>query len=76
VESEIGEVWGRFSDQIWADIPGVVSFSHCINGADEELKWFAESGDESWQFIDLRQPVLGEGFSRGRNGPKTAIQRL
>ena len=74
--SEIGDVRSRFSDQIWNDNPGVLSFSHCVNGSDQELKSFAESLDETWLFVDLRNPVLGDGFSWGRYGPKTNVQRF
>ena len=75
-KSEIGDVWGRFADQIWTDNPGVLSFSHCINGGDLELKAFAETLDETWLFVDLRNPVLGDGFSWGRYGPKTSLKRF
>jgi hypothetical protein len=74
--SEIGDVRGRFSDQIWNDNPGVLSFSHCVNSLDQELKSFAESLDETWLFVDLRNPLLGDGFSWGRYGPKTNVQRF
>jgi hypothetical protein len=75
-KSEIGDVCGRFSERIWADNPGVLSHSQCIYGADRELKAFAESLDETWQFIDLRNPMLGDGFSWGRYGPQTAVKRF
>jgi hypothetical protein len=75
-KSEIGEVWGPLSDQIWSYNPGVLSFSHCINSADEDLKAFAKPLDETWLFVDLRNPVLGDGFSWGRFGPKTQIKRF
>jgi hypothetical protein len=75
-KSEIGDVCGRFSDQVWTDNPGVLSFSHCVNGADPDLKAFAESLDEAWLFVDLRNPVLGDGFSWGRYGPKTVVKRF
>ena len=74
--SEIGDVRSRFSDQIWNDNPGVLSFSHCVNSSDQELKSFAESLDETWLFVDLRNPLLGDGFSWGRYGPKTNVQRF
>ena len=54
------------------DNPGVLSFSRCIHSSDPDLKTFAESLDETWQFVDLRKPVIGDGFSWGRYGPKTA----
>ncbi len=75
-KSEIGEVRGPLSDQIWKDNPGVLSFSHCAASPDEDLRAFATSLDEAWQFIDLRNPVLGDGFSWGRYGPRTPIRRF
>jgi hypothetical protein len=74
--SEIHDIQGRLSDQIWADNPGVLSYSHCVVSSDPEVKSFAESLDETWLFIDLRNPVLGDGFSWGRYGPKTAVKRF
>jgi hypothetical protein len=75
-KSEVDDVWGRLSDLIWTENPGVLSFSHCMNSADQDLKSFAESLDETWQFVDLRSPVLGDGFSWGRYGPRTVVKRF
>ena len=68
----VDDVWRRFNNLIWTDNPGVLSFSRCIHSSDPDLKTFAESLDETWQFVDLRKPVIGDGFSWGRYGPKTA----
>ena len=75
-KSEVNDVWGHLSDLIWADNPSVLSFAHCINSVDQDIKAFAESLDETWLFIDLRNPVLGDGFSWGRYGPKTVLKRF
>lgn len=75
-KSEIGEVTGSRSDQIWSDNPGVLTFSHCVHSADPELRTFAESLDETWLIVDLRQPALGDGFSWGRYGPNTVVKRF
>jgi hypothetical protein len=74
-KNKIDDVWGRFSDLIWDDNPGMLSFSHCIQTEDQDIRAFAESLGETWQFIDLRNPVLGDGFSWARYGPKTAVKR-
>jgi len=74
-KSEVDDVAERFTNLIWSDNPGVLSHSHCIHGADEDLKAFAESLDDTWQFFDLRNPVLGNGFSWGRYGPGTVVKR-
>jgi hypothetical protein len=75
-KSEISDVYGSLSDRIWSDNPGVLSFEHCVQSADHELKAFAGSLDETWQFIDLRNPVLGDGFSWGRYGARTLVKRF
>jgi hypothetical protein len=75
-KSEVNDVWGPLSDVIWTENPGVLSYAHCRQSTDQEIKKFAESLDESWQFIDLRSPVLGDGFSWGRYGPRTFIKRF
>lgn len=75
-KSELSEVTGPRSGQIWTDNPGVLSFSHCMQSPDSELKTFAESLDETWLIVDLRSPVLGDGFSWGRYGPSTAVKRF
>ncbi len=75
-QSEINDVWDSLSDVIWAENPGVLSFAHCVQSSDPEIRTFAESLDETWQIIDLRNPVLGDGFSWGRYGPKTVVKRF
>jgi hypothetical protein len=42
---------------------------------DDELRTFAASLDEAWEFIDLRAPEIGMGFSWGRYGARTEIRR-
>jgi hypothetical protein len=74
-KSEVDDVSEHFTNLIWSDNPGVLSHSHCIHSADKDLKAFAESMDETWQVIDLRNPVMGDGFSWGRFGPGTAVKR-
>ena len=75
-KSEANDVWGHLSDLIWTENPGMLSHAHCRQSTDQDIKTFAESLDESWQFIDLRSPVLGDGFSWGRYGPQTVIKRF
>jgi hypothetical protein len=75
-KSEVDDVSERFTNLIWSDNPGVLSHAHCLLSADQDLKAFAESIDETWQFVDLRNPVRGDGFSWGRYGPTTAVKRF
>jgi hypothetical protein len=73
--SEIDQVHENLAGRIWRENPGVLSFTECLSLGDPDLKEFAESLDATWEFIDLRKPKLGDGFSWGRYGPKTANRR-
>jgi hypothetical protein len=74
-ESEIAEVDRTLDGRIWRKNPCAMSHSQCLASGDHELKAFAESLDETWEFIDLRAPKLGDGYSWGRYGAKTANKR-
>jgi|tagenome__1003787_1003787.scaffolds.fasta_scaffold20915925_2 hypothetical protein len=74
-KSEIDEVHETFTSRIWRENPCVLTFAQCLAAADADLKAFAESLDESWEFADLREPKLGDGYSWGRYGPKTLNRR-
>jgi hypothetical protein len=43
--------------------------------ADPALRAFADSLPPTALVVDLRHPQLGQGFSWGRFGPRTAIRR-
>jgi len=75
-KSEIDDVHEALTDRIWSENPCVLSFAHCLSAGDADLKSFAESLDESWEFVDLRRPKLGDGYSWGRYGPKTLNKRF
>lgn len=74
-KSEIDDVHEGLASRIWRENPGVLSFAQCQLG-DSDLKSFASSLDQSWEFIDLRKASMGDGFSWGRYGPKTANKRF
>lgn len=74
-QSEIDDVHERMSRRVWRDNPGVLSLEQCLAADDPELRAFAQSLDATWQFIDLRNPQLGDGFSWGRYGAKTPVKR-
>ncbi len=74
-KSEIDDVHEGFTTRIWRENPGVLSFAQCLATGDPELKAFAESLDESWELVDLRNPELGDGYSWGRYGAKTLNRR-
>ncbi len=75
-QSEIKEVHDEHESRIWRDNPGVLTHAQCLASGDADLAAFAGSLDEGWQFIDLRHPRLGDGFSWGRYGPQTANRRF
>jgi hypothetical protein len=62
-ESEIADMVRRLAGRIWLKNPCALSRSQCLATGDHELKAFAESLDETWEFIDLRVPKLGDGYS-------------
>lgn len=74
-KSEIVDVHETFTTRIWRENPNVVEFGQCVISKDPELKTFTESLDESWEFVDLRNPKLGDGYSWGRYGAKTFNRR-
>src|SRR5215204_7067 len=61
---------------VWQTTPGVLSHEQCLRSGDPILSAFARELDESFQIIDLRLAKPGDGFSWGRYGPKTQIQRF
>ena len=62
---------------VWQTNPGVLSQEQCLRSEDPILSAFArELDDETFHIIDLRLAKPGDGFSWGRYGPKTQIQRF
>ena len=74
-ESLIDDVHEDRLFNVWRKNPGVIDFEACRSSTDTVLKAFAGLLDSSWQVIDMRQAEPGFGFSWGRFGPKTEIQR-
>jgi hypothetical protein len=72
--SEIDYVHDECDMDIWTGNPGVLSRDESLAG-DQELKEFAESMDDSYLFVDLRNPSIGQGFSWGRYGANTICKR-
>lgn len=65
-ESELAGVHNEHDGRIWRENPGVMTHDQCLGSGDADLEEFARSLDETWLFVDLRRPRLGEGFSWGR----------
>jgi hypothetical protein len=61
---------------VWQTNPGVLPYEQCLRSEDPILSAFAGELDESFQIIDLRLAKPGDGFSWGRYGPKTQIERF
>ena len=74
--SEIDDVHETFTNRIWNENPGVLSFAEALSAGDADLAAFAGSLDESWQFVDLRNARLGDGFFWGRYGWRTKSKRF
>ena len=75
-KGEIDDAHEGLSTRIWRDNPGVLTHEECLQSADTFLQDFAKSLDSTWLFVDLRNAKLGDGFSWGRYGPKTANRRF
>jgi SMI1/KNR4 family protein SUKH-1 len=73
--SQIADVHEGLATRIWRENPCAMSRSQCLALGDYELKAFAEPLDETWEFIDLRNPKMGDGYSWGRYGGKTVNKR-
>jgi hypothetical protein len=62
--------------RVWRTNPGVLSHEQCLRSEDPILSDFARELDESFQITDLRLAKPGDGFSWGRYGPNTQIERF
>lgn len=65
----------KYAHQIYHENPNVLSAEKAIQPGDPDFSAFAQSLPKGYQFIDLRRPRTGEGFSWGRYGPGTEIKR-
>jgi hypothetical protein len=61
---------------VWRTNPGVLSYEQCLWSEDPILSAFARELDDGFQIIDLRRARPGDGFSWGRYGPRTQIERF
>jgi hypothetical protein len=67
-EDRLFDVWGRN--------PGVIPHADALISTDPDLKVFAARLRSDFQLIDLRSAPIGMGFSWGRYGPNTEIERF
>ncbi len=73
-ESLLGRPLQEWVDRIWAQNPGVLPWAQALE-KDPALVSFATKLGPQWEIMDLRRPQPGDGFSWGRFGPDTEIQR-
>jgi cell wall assembly regulator SMI1 len=74
--SLLDDVRGDRLAHVWRTNPGVLCHEQCLRSEDRILSAFARELDESFQIIDLRRARPGDGFSWGRYGPQTHIERF
>ncbi len=74
-EGPIDWVHEQAVPNVWDNDPGVISRPAALASGDSELRAFAESLDDSWSIVDLRDAVTGDGFAWGRYGPRTVVRR-
>src|SRR5215210_258385 len=75
-ESLIDDVHEDRPARVWKTNPGVLSYEQCLRSEDPILSTFARELDESFRIVDLRRAKPGDGFSWGRFGPNTTIERF
>jgi hypothetical protein len=73
-ESLVDDVHEDRLFNVWGQNPGVLEHSAALAG-DEQLRAFASELDDRFEFVDLRSPEIGMGFSWGRYGPRTEVRR-
>lgn len=76
IKSLIDDVHEDRIFEVWRKNPGVMSHDQCLQSQDPQLSTFARELDPSFQFVDLRNPRVGYGFSWGRYGPTTVLRRF
>ncbi len=74
-KSAIGDVHDELSHQVWRTNAGVLSYEECATSSDVDLRAFAKSVGPTYEFVDLRSPKLGDGFSWGSYGRRFVVKR-
>jgi hypothetical protein len=73
--SPVEQVHDRVVSDIWRDNPGLITQSAATASSDPLIRDFAGALPAEAMIADLRAARLGDGFSWGRHGPRTTIQR-
>jgi hypothetical protein len=74
--SPIDQVHEGGVNRIWRENPGLIPQSGAVASADSSLREFANTLSGDAMIADLRTATRGDGFSWGRHGPRTEIQRF
>jgi hypothetical protein len=75
-ESLIDDVHEDRLARVWKTNPGVLSHEQSFRSEDPVLSAFARELDDTFRIVDLRGARPGDGFSWGRYGPNTRIERF
>jgi hypothetical protein len=73
-ESLVDDVREEGAFRVWHENPGTLNHAAALAG-DHDLRAFADELGERFEFVDLRSPEIGTGFSWGRYGPRTEVRR-
>jgi len=71
----IDEVHDDLLFHVHRDNPFVLSHEECVGSLDSELETFARDLGAEFEYIDLRKPEIGMGFTWARYGPEVEVQR-
>lgn len=73
--SPINLVHDQYAPVIWEENPNLISAKTEVSPGDPNLGLFIQSLKKGYSFIDLRRGRAGDGFSWGRWGKRTQIER-
>lgn len=62
-KSLVDDVRGDRLFEVWRKNPGVRDYAECMGAGDPELSSFAGQLSPTFQFVDMRNPAVGFGFS-------------
>jgi hypothetical protein len=74
--SLVGEVREEGAARVWRTNPGALPRERCLRSGDPILSAFAAELEEGFLVVDLRRAKPGDGFSWGRYGPDTVVERF
>jgi hypothetical protein len=65
-DSKLGRSFDQAVMRVWKENPGLIPHETAIQSSDPHIKAFAEKVGDGFQFVDLRQATVGDGFSLNR----------